>query len=110
VTVPERTAFDLARLLPRVDAVISLDALLKQRKAYLPSVDYAYPEYKIAIEYDGDHHRDRATFRFDMERQNELHVLGWTVLRFNADDVLRRPEQTAAMIRVVLRQAGWPGL
>jgi hypothetical protein len=171
VTTPERTAFDLARFLPRVEAVIYLDALLQQRKVYLDRlvfcfadhpgwlghpladialglaeplaespmetrlrllavdaglprpvaqykimrgkrfvarVDYAYPEYKIALEYDGDHHRDRTTFRFDMERQNELHVMGWTVLRFNADDVLRRPEQTAAMIRAVLKRAGWP--
>jgi hypothetical protein len=170
LTTPERTAFDLARLLPRTDAVVFLDALLKQHKvsldrltAYLAAhsgwpglpaaytalslteplaespmetrlrllaldaglpkpiaqykimrgrrfvarVDYAYPDYKIALEYDGDHHRDKATFRFDMERQNELHVMGWTVLRFNADDVLQRPEHTATLIRTVLTKAGW---
>src|SRR5262249_13010237 len=76
-------------------------------KQFVARVDYAYPQYKIALEYDGDHHRDKTTFRFDMERQNELHVMGWTVLRFNADDVLLRPEQTAALIRTVLRRAGW---
>jgi len=169
VTTPERTAFDLARLLPRTEAVICLDALLNRRKVFrdrlgaffdahpgwpgrpaadralslaeplaespmetrlrllivdaglpLPvaqykivngrrfvaRVDYAYPEYRIALEYDGDHHREQVTHRFDMERQNELHVMGWTVLRFHADDVLRRPQETVAKIRAVLRRAG----
>jgi len=169
VTTPERTAFDLARRLPRVGAIVCLDAMLKKGKVrldrlaadfasrhrwpgrrraeaalndveplaespmetrlrllavdaglprpvaqykimngkrFVARVDYAYPEYKIALEYDGDHHRERVTHRFDMERQNELHVMGWIVLRFHADDVLRRPEHVVAQIRAVLRRRG----
>lgn len=69
-----------------------------------------HPDHLIALEYDGDHHRERLTHRFDMERQNELVALGWTVLRFNADGVLRRPEQTVALIRGALRKAGHPDI
>jgi hypothetical protein len=168
VTVPVRTAFDLARFLPRVDAVIALDAMLRQKKVspnllasyveehmwwpgiavvrhvlsltdalaesametrmrlvivdgglprptsqfkifngkrHVARVDFAYEEHKLALEYDGDHHRERSTFRFDMERLRELSLLGWRVLRFNADDVLRFPDTMLAQIRAALRRS-----
>ncbi|GAA0919891.1 DUF559 domain-containing protein [Virgisporangium aurantiacum] len=62
-------------------------------------VDLAYPEKRVALEYDGDHHRERDTFRRDAVRLNRLHLLGWTVLRFTADDVLRNPARTLAVVR-----------
>ncbi len=73
---------------------------------FVARLDFAYPDAMLAIEYDGDHHRDRITFRFDLERQNELRVLGWTVLRFTADDVLRFPGRTVAQVRVMLASRG----
>ncbi|NUO58469.1 MAG: DUF559 domain-containing protein, partial [Hamadaea sp.] len=63
--------------------------------------------WKLAIEYDGDHHRERATHRKDMARQNEIYVEGWTVLRFNASDVLRFPDRTVATVRAMLLRLGW---
>jgi very-short-patch-repair endonuclease len=70
---------------------------------FLARVDLAYPVWRIAIEYEGDHHRGRATFRRDVARLNALREAGWLVLRFTADDVLRRPgdmlRQTAVAIR-----------
>ncbi len=65
-------------------------------------LDLAYPEAKVAIEYDGDHHRERDRFRRDIARLNRLRLLGWTVLRFTADDVLRHPERLVAQVRQVL--------
>jgi very-short-patch-repair endonuclease len=56
----------------------------------------------VAIEYDGDHHRGRDRFRRDVARLNRLRLLGWTVLRFTADDVLRRPEHVVAQVRAIL--------
>jgi len=175
VTSVARTVFDVARLLPQVDAVVALDAFFNRRKAFpdqilayldkhagwpyiqaarvalslsdgrsesvmetklrlvlldgglpaparqvkitrtlpdgrirvLARVDLAYEEWKLAIEYDGDHHRDQSTYRFDMGRQNELYVAGWTVIRFNADDVLRFPDRTVAIVRAMLDRLGW---
>jgi hypothetical protein len=168
-TEPLRTAFDLAHRLPRVDAVIALDAMLRKRLIYLDKMisfldarvgefgvgaarrvialtdplsespmetrlrlilldgglpppvsqfrvmngrrivarlDFAYPDAMLVLEYDGDHHRDRITFRFDLERQNELRALGWTVLRFTADDVLRHPARVVAQVRSLLVRGG----
>jgi very-short-patch-repair endonuclease len=65
-------------------------------------LDLAYPQAKLAIEYDGDHHRERRQFQRDVARLNRLRLLGWTVLRFTADDVLRHPERVIAQVRAAL--------
>jgi hypothetical protein len=65
-------------------------------------LDLAYPEKRLALEYDGDHHRERDTFRRDAVRLNRLHLMGWTVLRFTADDVLRHPARVLAVVRASL--------
>jgi hypothetical protein len=74
--------------------------------ALIARLDMAYPELRIGIEYDGDHHRERATFRRDAARVNRLRLCGWTVLRFTADDVLRHPDRMAAQIRQAIVAAG----
>jgi hypothetical protein len=62
-----------------------------ERGRRIGRVDLAYPHWRIAIEYEGDHHREKAQFRRDVTRLNALRGAGWLVLRFTADDVLRQP-------------------
>jgi hypothetical protein len=69
---------------------------------FVARLDLAYPQRRVGLEYDGDHHRDRTTFQRDAVRLNQLHLLGWTVLRFTADDVLRNPDRMLAQIRDAL--------
>ncbi|WBB98064.1 DUF559 domain-containing protein [Solwaraspora sp. WMMA2080] len=66
---------------------------------FVARVDLAYPQWRIAIEYEGDHHRERAAFRKDVYRFNALREAGWIALRFTADDVLRRKEQVTQKVR-----------
>ncbi|MFI7212365.1 endonuclease domain-containing protein [Micromonospora maritima] len=66
---------------------------------FVARVDLAWPALRLAIEYDGDHHRERAHFRRDVARLDALRAAGWVVLRFTADDVLRRPEAIVALVR-----------
>ena len=62
-------------------------------------VDLAYPAAKIAIEYEGDHHRTSKTqWRRDIARIRRLHALGWVVLRVTADD-LERPADLLLQLR-----------
>ena len=61
-------------------------------------VDLAYPEWRIAIEYEGDHHRERAQFRRDITRMNALRDAGWLVLRFTAYHVLKDPRYVVAHV------------
>lgn len=70
---------------------------------FLGRVDLAYPWARLALEYEGDHHRDRQTFRHDIARLNALRAAGWTVLRFTADDVLRHPGRIVQQVIAVLR-------
>lgn len=44
--------------------------------------DLGYPDLKLAIEYEGDHHRTSpGQFATDIERRQLLEAEGWTVLR-----------------------------
>jgi hypothetical protein len=48
-------------------------------------LDFAYPDQKIAIEYDGwDSHRSRSAFDRDRRRDRLLQLAGWTVLRITS--------------------------
>ncbi|GAB3617223.1 hypothetical protein GCM10027416_17800 [Okibacterium endophyticum] len=69
--------------------------------------DLAFPVYKVALEYQGDHHRsDVRQWRSDIARKNDVTDEGWSVIEFTADDLrdvpalLRRVEQR-------LRSRGW---
>ncbi|MFG1887339.1 endonuclease domain-containing protein [Micromonospora sp. NPDC049051] len=67
-------------------------------RVFLGRVDLAYPRWRVAIEYEGDHHRERTHFQRDVARLNALREAGWLVLRFTVDDVLRHP---ARIVRLV---------
>ncbi|MER7446724.1 hypothetical protein [Microbacterium sp. NPDC097977] len=50
--------------------------------------DLAYPDLRIAIEYEGDGHRtSRDQWRRDIQRQRELEGLGWIVIRVTQLDL-----------------------
>lgn len=69
-------------------------------------IDFAYPELMIAIETDGyESHSGKIKWMSDMARANDLIAIGWTVLRFSWDDVVRRPREVARQIRAVLGRA-----
>lgn len=70
-------------------------------------VDFAYPQWRIGLEYEGDHHRERAQYQQDVARFNALRDRGWLVLRFTADDVLRNPDRTVRQVTsAALRRQG----
>lgn len=67
---------------------------------WLARPDLSYPALRIAIEYDGDHHRtDRRQWQRDIGRRRVLEDAGWLVIVVTADDVLRRPEQLVERVR-----------
>lgn len=61
-------------------------------------IDLAYPEWKVAIEYEGDGHRtDKQQWRRDIQRQRELEDRGWIVIRLTQAD-LGHPEAVVRRI------------
>lgn len=66
---------------------------------FVARVDLAYPELRIAIEYEGDGHRvDRTQWRTDIRRQRRLEDLGWIVIRLTQAD-LDAPAEFLARLR-----------
>ena len=67
-------------------------------------LDMGWRDYKVAVEYDGDHHRkDRRQYVKDIARLRMLEALGWIVVRVIAED---RPEQWLARVTDALHAAG----
>ena len=65
-------------------------------------VDLAYPEAKVAIEYEGDGHRtSQEQWRRDIQRQRELEALGWIVMRLTQVD-LDDPDALITRVRSAL--------
>lgn len=67
-------------------------------------LDMGWPALKVAVEYDGDHHRTRRSqYSYDIRRLEMLQRRGWTVIRVTAedspDDVLRRVRDALARRR-----------
>ena len=72
---------------------------------FVAEVDLAYPRWHIAIECDGDIHLDPAVRERDLARQNDLTLVGWTVLRFSWTRVQARPEVVVAEVRAAIESA-----
>jgi hypothetical protein len=72
------------------------------RGARIARADFAWPELKIALEYDGLWHADPQQFAKDRRRLNRLREAGWTVVFVTAAD-MHRPDELIARIAAALR-------
>ena len=73
--------------------------MIRYNELTLARLDFAYPQWKLGLEYEGDYHRDRGTFRRDIARYRGLENLGWKIIRITADDILRNPDELVRLIR-----------
>jgi very-short-patch-repair endonuclease len=70
------------------------------------TIDFAFPDAKLAIEVDGwAHHSDVDRFRADRDKGNSLVVAGWKLLRFTWHDLVNRPQYVVAEVRAALLAA-----
>lgn len=68
---------------------------------FVARVDFAWPERRVILEYDGAHHADTLQMRRDRRRLNELVNAGWVVLHATASD-LRDPSVLMHTLRTAL--------
>lgn len=68
---------------------------------FVARVDFAWPDLKVAVEYDGVWHADTGQLVRDRERLNRLQAAGWYVHHVTFRD-MHNVERTIAEIRRVL--------
>lgn len=118
-TTAARTAFDIGRIRDVQTAVIRLDALrnathvsVDQIEVYddgvfVARLDMGWPEYQVAVEFDGAQHWTDARQRSrDIDRIAELDQLGWIVIRVSAEMLRARPHVIPRRVRQALIQRG----
>lgn len=65
-----------------------------------------WPGIRVAVEYDGEHHRtSRTAYTVDVDRQDYLMSLGWIVVRVLADH--RRDDVISRVRRAWDTQSRW---
>lgn len=74
------------------------------RGDFIGCVDLAYVALKIAIEYEGDHHRvDTAQWNRDIQKHDRLAALGWRVIRVTKSELFDNPGELIGRVRGALR-------
>lgn len=75
--------------------------VVDSRGRFIARPDFAWPDRKIALEYDGLWHADAEQFAKDRRRLNRLREAGWTVIFVTAAD-MHRPAELLARIEAEL--------
>ncbi|MFC3689443.1 DUF559 domain-containing protein [Aquipuribacter hungaricus] len=98
-----RVALTLAGLAPPAVNHVVRDAAGR----HVARVDLAWPDHRVAVEYDGDHHRGTAQWAADVARREALERLGWVVVVVLAADLRGPVEHLVARIsaRLALQAA-----
>jgi hypothetical protein len=87
--------------MPRPQTQILVFSGGRQAAAFL---DMGWEEFKVAVEYDGDHHRkDRGQYVKDIRRLRMLEDMGWIIIRVIAEE---RPAEWLARVETALRSRG----
>lgn len=77
---------------------------VRDARGFVARVDLAWPEARVAVEYDGWWHGERQNVPTDRRRLNRLTAAGWTVIFATADDVTD-PVRLVAQIGAALAAA-----
>lgn len=85
--------------LPRPRAQVDL---LTASGQFVARVDLFYPEPGLAIEYDGENHRNRLVE--DNRRQNRLLEIGVRLLRYTGPDLRTRATSVVTEVRAALSE------
>src|SRR3712207_9139506 len=67
--------------------------------------DLGWPEWRVAVEYEGRQHAERGQFGRDLDRYSLMAADGWLTVRYGADH-LRRPAVIVDRAARALRSRG----
>jgi very-short-patch-repair endonuclease len=75
--------------------------VVRDARGNVARVDFAWPDRRVAVEYDGAWHAEPGQFARDRQRLNRLQEAGWRVVFVTAAD-LYRPDVLVARIAAAL--------
>ncbi len=82
---------------------------LREAGEFVARPDLIYPQYRIAIEYDGLYHFKKSSQRDrDIKRREALEASGWRVIVITAEG-MRRPYEVVWRVYRALRDRGYDG-
>ncbi|SCF27906.1 Very-short-patch-repair endonuclease [Micromonospora viridifaciens] len=86
---------------PRTQWVVS------EQGRFVARLDLAWPEFKVAVEYDGLWHDDPEQFQQDRRRLNRRLGTGWIVMHVTAKRLRNDFDGILAEVRAALHSRGW---
>ncbi|MGW6173989.1 hypothetical protein ACWF5H_10895 [Arthrobacter sp. NPDC055138] len=69
--------------------------------------DMQFKIYKLAVEYEGDHHRTSEQLARDIRRAEQTAAIGWLERRVTKEDMHGDARAAVSKIRTALRCQGW---
>jgi hypothetical protein len=84
-------------------------AVLSARGEFIAMPDLQWPEFRVALEYQGDHHREKGQFRRDVSRLERLIDADWLVVQVTAAELFGDPRVIVERVARRLRSRGWTG-
>ena len=105
-SLPERAFDQLWRSAGLPEPTAQRVLLRPDRKAYL---DRAWDQYGVACEVHGIPHMAVGRWDADLQRQNEVAIVGPRLLVFTSFAIRHRGEVVIDQLTRMLRSAGWPG-
>lgn len=75
---------------------------------FLGCTEIAYPDFMVAFEYEGDHHRvSRKQWERDIEKARDYSASGWITVRVTAHLLYTTPDELRRIAESALRSRGW---
>lgn len=69
--------------------------------------DLSYPEYRVAVEYEGAGHSEPGQVERDISREEQIRKLGWTEIRISRRHMTDGGGAAVGKVRSALIAAGW---
>ncbi|MFC6708010.1 hypothetical protein [Flexivirga alba] len=74
-------------------------------------LDLAFPEWKVAVEFDGRHHIERVgQWEKDILRREDLEAMGWRFVIITSTSMYVEPRRVLVRIADKIVSAGGPGI
>ena len=98
---PPETRLRLALSRSRLPAPLA-QFVVRDGDGFIARVDFAWPEHRVALEYEGAWHGEGHQVGKDRRRLNRLSAAGWLIVFVTAED-MRRLDELFVRIAVALK-------